>query len=273
MTIEERIAKIKEHKEEYRQMLDTVKAKDVYYNWLQHEMVSTSTALERRHSTTIYARQMGATQEDIDRVYALEDRNHHDAFFLMIDSTAMHMPFTENLILSLHNQVLKDIDNYNAGAYRRETVRLLNSSTVLPQYVKVPILMKELVDSVNNSTKDVVPLSFDMHHQFVAIHPFVDGNGRTARLLMNFNLMKHDYFPVVIHPKKRSEYLDSLEAMSAHKDQNTYYSFMLGEMEETFRTCMDEMIRLPRTSTTQSKAIVSKHQKAKALIDAQKTKA
>lgn len=273
MTVEERIARIKEHKNEYRQLLDTVKNKDVYYNWLQNEMVSTSTALERRQSTTIYARQMGATQEDIDRVYALEDRNHHDAFFLMMDLTAMQMPFTEHLITSLHNQVLKDIDNYNAGCYRRETVRLLNSSTVLPHYIKVPVLMKELVDSVNNSTKDVIPQSFDMHHQFVAIHPFVDGNGRTARLLMNFNLMKNDYFPVVIHPKKRGEYLDSLEAMSVHNDQNKYYSFMLGEMETTFKTCMDEMISLPRTSTPHSMAIVSKHQKNTTLINNQNTKA
>ena len=109
--------------------------------------------------------------------------------------------------------------------------------------------------------------------KFVAIHPFVDGNGLTARLLMNFQLFRNDYFPLVIHPKKRSEYLDCLEGVSQNNEKDKYYSFMFGEMEDTFHFCMDEMIRSPRTSTTHSMAIISKHKKDLPLNTPQNTKA
>ena len=252
MTKEERIARIKENKEEYKVLYESLKDRNTYFNWLQKQMVSTSSALERCQTITRMAKQMGVKDEDIQRVYELEDSNHFDAFNLMVEAVAMNIPLSEMLIFSLHREVLKKINDYEAGFYRRDRVRLLNSSTILPSATKVPGLMERLVRDYEKTSSEIVLQAFNMHHQFVSIHPFADGNGRTGRLLMNFHLLKHAYFPVVIHPHQRSDYLDSLEALSVKEDRETYHSFMLSQMESTFTECMDKMITLPRIITYKS---------------------
>ncbi|MBE6449195.1 MAG: Fic family protein [Alphaproteobacteria bacterium] len=259
MTKEERIARIKENKEEYKVLYESLKDRNTYFNWLQKQMVSTSSALERCQTITRMAKQMGVKDEDIQRVYELEDSNHFDAFNLMVEAVAMNIPLSEMLIFSLHREVLKKINDYEAGFYRRDRVRLLNSSTILPSATKVPGLMERLVRDYEKTSSEIVLQAFNMHHQFVSIHPFADGNGRTGRLLMNFHLLKHAYFPVVIHPHQRSDYLDSLEALSVKEDRETYHSFMLSQMESTFTECMDKMITLPRIITSHSMFIVGRY--------------
>ena len=263
MTKEERIARIKLQKEEYNRAYKNLKDEKEYHEWLEDQLISTSNSLERRNSTTLQAKRMGATDEDIARVYALEDKNHHDAFYLMMEAIAMKAPFSEEFILSLHKQMLKEINDWEAGFYRHDRVRLLNSTTVLPSAIKVPVLMSELVDEVNNSKEEVVLESFDMHRRFVSIHPFIDGNGRTGRLLMNYNLLRNEYFPIVIRPKKRGEYLDSWERLDQNQGKENYYSFMFDELESTFNACMEKMISLPQKSVTKSLAVVAKHNDSK----------
>ena len=82
---------------------------------------------------------------------------------------------------------------------------------ILPNPRKVPDLMSEFMAWLHSSTQNPIELAALAHYKFVAIHPFVDGNGRTARLFMNLILMIYGYPPAIIRPEDRLEYIKSLE--------------------------------------------------------------
>ncbi len=75
--------------------------------------------------------------------------------------------------------------------------------------------------------------SFDAHFRLPAIHPFADGNGRTARLLMNLLLLRGGYPPVAVRPVDRKTYLDALEQASLKEDRAPFLTFMYGRLDET----------------------------------------
>jgi len=143
----------------------------------------------------------------------LEATNHAQAFDWIAEKSRKTLKhFTENDLLSLHKMILSGIDNQNAGFYRNVPVRLSGSRTVLPNPRKVPDLMTAFHQWLQ-SKQDIHPvdLAAEAHYRLVTIHPFVDGNGRTARLLMNLILMCHGYPPAIIRKSERGKYLDALE--------------------------------------------------------------
>ena len=75
--------------------------------------------------------------------------------------------------------------------------------------------------------------SFDAHFQLVAVHPFTDGNGRTARLLMNLLLVREGYPPVAVRPEDRKTYLDTLEHASMRGDIKPFQTFMHRRLDAT----------------------------------------
>jgi Fic family protein len=103
---------------------------------------------------------------------------------------------------------------------------------VFPNAAKVPELMKSYGEGLAKA--DVQPAaSFDAHFQLVAIHPFADGNGRTARLLMNLLLLRQGYPPVAVRPEDRKTYLDTLEHGSIREDLKPFQAFMHQRLDET----------------------------------------
>ena len=119
----------------------------------------------------------------------------------------------ERDLLTLHELVLRGIDDAHAGRYRNIPVRIAGSTTVLPNPRKVPELMVAFVAWMENE-EDLHPvaLAAEAHFRLVTIHPFVDGNGRTARLLMNLLLLMAGYPPAIIRPEDRIAYLNALES-------------------------------------------------------------
>jgi Fic family protein len=75
--------------------------------------------------------------------------------------------------------------------------------------------------------------SFDAHYRLVAIHPFGDGNGRTARLLMNLLLLREGYPPVAVRPEDRKTYLDTLEQASMRDDLKPFQIFLYRRLDAT----------------------------------------
>ena len=102
-------------------------------------------------------------------------------------------PITEWNIKSIHQLVLKDINDENAGRYRRENVTIKGATHIPPDYIKVPEIMEKLILNYENWKKyhSIIHAAL-LHGELVKIHPFVDGNGRTSRLLMNLDLMITD---------------------------------------------------------------------------------
>jgi Fic family protein len=96
----------------------------------------------------------------------------------------------------------------------------------MPNALKVPELMSRFVSWLHNNTNHPVVLAVDAHFKLVSIHPFVDGNGRTARLLMNMILMQAGYPPAIIRKEDRKRYIDSIEKAQLGGSLSEYYSLM-----------------------------------------------
>lgn len=118
------------------------------------------------------------------------------------------MPLTAFHARQLHHLVLQNIDDENAGQYRLVAVRIAGASHTPPDSWEVPRLMNEWSDWLNGEAIALHPIERAAlaHHRFVAIHPFIDGNGRTARLVMNLLLMREGYPPTIIMKINRRQY-------------------------------------------------------------------
>jgi Fic family protein len=162
--------------------------------------------------------------------------NHKEAIEYVESVVAGDEPMTQHLIKSIHQLILKNIDNSNAGVYRRENVVISGASHVPPNHVLIAEQMAALVDWYKTFSGHPIERAARLHVDFVKIHPFVDGNGRTARLLMNFDLMKEGYQPVVIQAADRLSYFQVLdEALDKAHTSEEYEEFLelLIKAEET----------------------------------------
>ena len=150
--------------------------------------------------------------------------NHKEAIDFVEAIVANDEPFTEHVIKSIHQLILKDIDNDNAGVYRKENVLIAGAEHTPPNHILVSEQMTDLMKGYNDFKGHPLERAARLHIDFVKIHPFVDGNGRTARLLMNLDLMKAGLQPVVIKANDRLSYYEALD--KAHT-QNKIDDFLL----------------------------------------------
>lgn len=146
----------------------------------------------------------------------LEVINHKEAIDYIDDIVSKDMDISERVIKDLHYIILKSIDNKNAGEYRRSNALISGSNHRPPEHFLVGERIKELIEWYNNSKNILHPikLAAEFHFKYVYIHPFIDGNGRSARLLMNLILMKNGYPITVIKTEDRDEYMKALENAS-----------------------------------------------------------
>src|SRR5690606_4527313 len=115
----------------------------------------------------------------------LEAINHDEAIELINELATSKLEITEYRIKQIHHLVLKGIDRKNAGTYRSVQVMIGGSSHIPPEPYLVPKMMEDLLHFYNIEKRKMHPvlLAAEMHERLVSIHPFIDGNGRTARLL------------------------------------------------------------------------------------------
>ncbi len=142
----------------------------------------------------------------------LEVINHEQAILFLDDLIKEKEPITEWNIKNIHQLVLKEIDDKNAGKYRNENVRIKGANHIPPDYLIIPELMEKLVINYEDWKKyhPIIKAAL-IHGELVKTHPFVDGNGRTSRLVMNLSLMNSGYVPVIIKKDKRLEYYTALD--------------------------------------------------------------
>ena len=142
----------------------------------------------------------------------LEAINHEKAIIYLDELVKDKQPITEWNIKNIHQLILKGIDNENAGRYRKENVTIKGAVHIPPDFVKIPELMEKLVLNYEtwNKYHPIIQAAL-LHGELVKIHPFIDGNGRTSRLIMNLDLMNHGYNPVIIKKENRLEYYEVLD--------------------------------------------------------------
>jgi Fic family protein len=140
----------------------------------------------------------------------LEAKNHTEALafvFDLVDKEKRHT-FSEQLIRTLHQLVVQDTEKEWAGKYRTSNVMITGTDHKPPEAIEVSGLMSDLIDWMRKikATLSPVELSALLHHRLVHIHPFFDGNGRTARLAMNVFLLQKGYPLVIILKNDRKKY-------------------------------------------------------------------
>lgn len=134
-------------------------------------------------------------------------------------------------ILAIHKIVLQKIDDLHAGRFREVMVRVVGSSTIFPNAAKVPFLMVDFMTWLQGATEHPVIIAALAHYKLVTIHPFVDGNGRTARLLMNLLLLQHGYPIAIIKKEKRAEYIAAIEYARQKDDMTAFYAVIIDAVE------------------------------------------
>ncbi len=140
----------------------------------------------------------------------LEAKDHHAALEYLYELVEHKNQQTcsEHLIRTLHQLVTRETEEAWAGKYRESNVFITGADHTPPDAMDVPLQMKNLVQWFRDNQKNlhIVELAALFHHRLVFIHPFLDGNGRTARLAMNLILMKEGYPLVVILKNDRKKY-------------------------------------------------------------------
>ncbi|MBN1646598.1 MAG: Fic family protein [Spirochaetales bacterium] len=164
----------------------------------------------------------------------LEVVNHREGIEYIQSIVRKKIQFSENIILECHRIILKGIDDHQAGMYRRTNVRIIGARLIPPQAVKVKTKMLEFMDwyFANRYKLPAAVLAAQLHYRLVCIHPFIDGNGRVARLVMNLILMTNGYPPSVILKVDRKKYYRVLnEANSGNEEP--YENFIGRSIERT----------------------------------------
>ena len=206
--------------------------------WFRIELTYTSNAIEGNTLTrqeTAMVVDEGLTVQGKSLAEHQEAINHAQAFdFIQTLASKKRQEITAKNILDIHSIILNKIDDTNKGRYRNVAVRLKGSKTVLPNALKVPELMEELITWLQSETDDhLIKIATNAHFKLVSIHPFVDGNGRTARLLMNLLLVQEGYPPAIIRKEDRSAYINSLEKGQTKDDLSDYYDLMLEAIDRS----------------------------------------
>ena len=161
----------------------------------------------------------------------LEVRNHPKAIQYIEKLTEKNL--TEQNILDLHQIIIKGIEK-DAGRYRTGEIRIGEVEFKPPPAYEVPYLVKDLVKWHNQNPDELRPIeeAAILHHKLVHIHPFHDGNGRVARLLMNLTLIRKGYPPTTILNVDRAKYYDTLKKAD-DGDPSPFVNFIAAAVERS----------------------------------------
>jgi Fic family protein len=196
--------------------------------WYDVELTYTSTAIEGNTLTrqeTAIVLEKGLTVRGKPLKDHMEATDHRDAWHFVQELAKRGTPLRESDLRSMHQLVLARSDPDTAGRYSDRPRLVSGSKARFPEPMAVPGLMANFAAWLAGASA-TAQTAFEGHLRLVSIHPFDDGNGRTARLLMNLLLLRAGYPPLVIGPEERPAYLDALEKAQADGDRAAYDAFM-----------------------------------------------
>lgn len=213
-------------------------------DWFKVELTYTSNAIEgntlNRKETALVVEE-GITVRGKTLKEHLEAINHADAMdFIQGLVGKKRKDITQRDVLNIHALILKKVDDENAGRYRNVAVRIRGADVILPNPLKIPELMDEFFVWLHGKNTDhPVTIAADAHLRFVSIHPFVDGNGRTARLLLNLLLMQTGYPPALVRKEDRDVYIDGIEKAQLTNQRKEYYKVMYRAIDRSLDIYME----------------------------------
>lgn len=171
-----------------------------------------------------------------------EARNHHQALRLLETWAAQRpavTPLTERDLLELSAVALADLDPPAAGRFRSERVLIAGSSFIPPGPQRFPVLIPRLLQLASRPGLHPVLQAAELHYNIAAVHPFRDGNGRTARLLMNYHLLARGCPHTIIEVTQRAAYLAALDEANAGRPER-FSAFIAASVEQSIRRILPD---------------------------------
>lgn len=153
--------------------------------------------------------------------------NHYKAYNMMLDylKNNPNQELTEDFLKDLHAELTNGVLE-SGGLYRNVNIKISGSNHIPCDYIKVYDRMKKYFFDVNNNDKTAIENAAYAHLQLAKIHPFLDGNGRLARLILDYFLIKDGYVPISIPSKRRLEYFELLEEFKVNKNPVPFENFI-----------------------------------------------
>lgn len=165
--------------------------------------------------------------------------NHKKAYAYVKKCIKNNKPLTENIVKDLHAILTENI--ITGGIYRNQEVRISGAGFTPSAGNEMYIQIKNFYEDLKCQTNlNAIELAAWTHAEFVRIHPFIDGNGRTGRLLMNYQLMLHGFLPVSVDKNTRLDYYNALEQYAADGDLKPF-AYFIADLEEKQ---LDEYLKL-----------------------------
>jgi Fic family protein len=229
--------------------------------WFKVELTYTSNAIEGNTLTrkeTALVVEKGLTVKGKTLKEHLEAINHADAMdFIQGLVEKKRENITQRDVLDIHALILKKIDDENAGRYRNVAVRILGADVILPNPLKVPELMDGFFAWLHGENTDhPVKIAADAHIKLVSIHPFADGNGRTARLLLNLLLMQKGYPPALVRKEDRDIYIDSIEKAQLTNQREDCYKVIYRAIDRSLDIYLEAVEgKTPQTALVQKRLL------------------
>jgi Fic family protein len=166
-------------------------------------------------------------------------KDHFDAFIKIRQDAATKRKLSVDFLKEVNALVMKSTGaivntisgNFNTSAGDIRLAQVYVDKKYFPDFKKVPVLLDDLIKNVNEridtaADDDILKLSADLHYNFVNIHPFGDGNGRTSRLLMNYIQLYHHEPLIKIFTEDRTEYINALNETEKKEDLNVFRNFI-----------------------------------------------
>ena len=171
----------------------------------------------------------------------LEAVGHRDAFVFIEDIANQDVPLSESVIKNIHSLVLMDQPE-DKGVFRRIPVRIMGAYTepVQPYMIEPKITKLLAANEERKETMNTIERIARFHLEFEGIHPFIDGNGRTGRLIMNLDLIRCGYPPINVKFTDRRKYYDAFDAYYRDGDADVMTDLIAGYVNER----LDEYLKV-----------------------------
>ncbi len=192
-----------------------------------------STAIEGNTLTLIETKllledEISVGNKSLREIY--EVVNHNKAFAYVKKCISENKQLDENIVKDIHSILMENI--LVGGVYRNVEVRITGAKHKPPAPSEMYYQIKEFFSNINSkSDLNPIELAAWTHAEFVKIHPFIDGNGRTSRLIMNYKLMRNEFLPVSINTEDRLEYFNLLEEYAVNGNLAPFVDF-IAKLEE-----------------------------------------
>lgn len=171
----------------------------------------------------------------------MEAIGHRDAFLFVQDIATKELPLTDSIIKQIHSLVLIDRPE-DKGIFRRIPVRIMGAfiEPVQPYLIEPKITELLLENEKRNSTMNPIERIALFHLEFEGIHPFIDGNGRTGRLILNLDLIRNGYPPINVKFADRKKYYDAFDEFYKNGKANKMTELIAGYVNER----LDDYLKL-----------------------------